>query len=494
MSIIPHFSLFIFRHLLKEMQSFNLPIELWFEIFRNLPRSALRNVHAVSCLFHDISHPLFFRNFTLDPDRHYSPDEFAQRLDTYSSALIANHVRKLTVSFQFGRWFRARTRWGRFFTGSNSPSPLVVPLLQSIPKFHNLRVLECLFRFDSEVHFADLGFQALPHLDELRIHGGALHCPRTPSPTASDAKIRVTHFSFTAIPGIRLERRRETPRSFLSMLDPETLCSLTLAPSYDCSPAAWLAYDADIFCTFRKLSTVSIGCDGPFLRDVHAFLAALPALRNLMLSGAYRRYTEFAPAPGVCLSRGLESYTGPCEYIPVFLPGTACARLSINGCCTPQELCNVLEETPCTHAVTDLSLHFSLAGVCSWTDPRGLFALFPRLNTLRVRISDAPLDDDDSDVFDAAETFDPAELFTLPEIFCAVLRAAGTLSQAAIEWGLAFDTVCMLPDLQDLHDLWVREAPRVERIIFEVDVRADCSDGSEFADSGDSIEEGGMQE
>jgi hypothetical protein len=83
---------------------------------------------------------------------------------------------------------------------------------------------------------------------------------------------------------------------------------------------------------------------------------------------------------------------------------------------------------------------------------------------------------------------------TLPEIFCAVLRAAGTLSQAAIEWGLAFDTVCMLPDLQDLHDLWVREAPRVERIIFEVDVRADCSDGSEFADSGDSIEEGGMQE
>jgi hypothetical protein len=52
----------------------------------------------------------------------------------------------------------------------------------------------------------------------------------------------------------------------------------------------------------------------------------------------------------------------------------------------------------------------------------------------------------------------------------------------------------MLPDLQDLHDLWVREAPRVERIIFEVDVRADCNDGSEFADSGDSIEEGGMQE
>ncbi|KAF8162199.1 hypothetical protein K438DRAFT_302134 [Mycena galopus ATCC 62051] len=461
----------------------DLPNELWFEIFKNLSRDALCRVHRVSSLFHDISHALFFRDFTLDPDRHdLSSDEFIERLNMYSSVPIAKHVRRLSVSFQFGRWFR---RSGPLVTALDSPTPLLVPLLESIPSFQNLRVLECSFRFNSEVHFADIGLQALPGLQELRIHGGKLFCPRIPPAS----KIRVTHFTFTAIPGIALERRREseTPRSFLSMLDPETLCSLTLSPSYDCSPAAWLAYDCDLFANFRNLTSVNIGCDGPFLRQVHGFLAALPALQHLTLTGDYRRYTEFAPTPGESLSRGLQSYTGPCEYISMFLSETACARLTINACCTPDELCHALEDTPCTSAVTDLSMCLSLAGVCDWTAPVRFFPLLPRLSTLRIGISDSPLDDDDLDVFDAAEVFDPAALSDFPDILGAVLRAPVELTQAVIEWDLHYETMGMLPAFDELHDMLQRAVPKVDALLFEGDVRADCSD--ESTQSSDSFNE-----
>ncbi|KAJ7246779.1 hypothetical protein B0H12DRAFT_753350 [Mycena haematopus] len=454
----------------------DLPNELWFEIFENLSRDALRSVHGVSSLFHDISHPLFFRDLILDPDRHdvASSDEFIQRLNLYSSVPIANHVRRLSVSFQFGRWFR---RGGRLFAALNSPDALHAPLLQTIPCFQNLRILECSFRFNSEVHFANLGLQALPFIQELHIHGGKLYCPSTP--TAS--KIRVAHFTFTAIPGIFLECRRENevaPRSFLSILDPETLRSLTLSPSYDCSPAAWLAYDRDLFATFRNLSTVNIGCDGPFLRQVHAFLAQLPALQHLTIAGCFRRYTEFVPVPDEALSRGLQSYTGPCEYIPIFLTGTTCERIAINACCTLDEVRRALEDTPCTSAVTDLSLRLSLAGACTLTAPHELFALLPRLASLRIAISDSPLDDDDEDVFDAAETFDPAALSNLADILGGMLRAPVALTLAVIAWDLHLDTVRMIPDFEELHHTLEGASSKVEVVRFEGGIRLDCSDES----------------
>ncbi|KAJ7779712.1 hypothetical protein B0H16DRAFT_1683044 [Mycena metata] len=461
----------------------SLPTEIWFEIFRLLPLHALCSVHSVSSLFHDISHSLLFHDFTLDPDRHkLSPEEFIQRLGMYSAEPIASHVRKLSISFQFGRWFR--TRSGGFINGLSSPTPLIAPLLQTIPHFHNLRVLECTFRFNSEVHFADLGLQELPNLRDLRIHGGAPYCPYL----IPAKKICVTHFSFTGIPSVRLEPGRAI-RSFLSVLDPATLSSLTLSPSYDCSPAVWLAYDHDLFPTFRQLRTVTIGCDGPFLRPVHDFLAHLPTLQNLTLSGEYRRCTEFAPTPdGPTLSPGLQSYTGPCEYIPLFLPGTACTRFALNACCTPADLARALGPAPAlyTRAVTDLSLLLPLAPFCGWESPHVLFTHFPRLATLRLVISDAPLEDD-PDMCDSAETVDPEALVDLPDILAAVLRAPTELAHAVVEWDLFCDVVGMLPALADLRAL----VPQV-RIEFEGGVRAEGTGTDESTNT--SASESGSDE
>ncbi|KAJ7646014.1 hypothetical protein DFH06DRAFT_581527 [Mycena polygramma] len=457
----------------KATPSFELPTELWFEIFRNLPSSALCSLHAVSPLFHAITHPMFFRNLTLDPDQH-PEHETEERLEMYTSDSIVKHVRSLSVSFQFGCW----SSQSAFSTALDSPCPLVAPLLLSIPRFKHIRLLECLFRFDSEVHFAHLGLETLPHLDELRMHGGALYCPTSLPPPA---KIRVTHFAYTAIPGIGPTHRHDTCRSFLSMLDPDALCALTLSPSNDSSPGAWLSSDRELYPTFRNLRSVSIGCDGPFLRPVHEFLAALPALRSLTLHGRYRRITEFAPEPGVVLRRGLRSYTGPCEYIPSFLPGTACKRLTVMGCVVPAELRAALEDTPCTGAVVHLTLCVLLAEACAWEAPHLLFALFPRLETLRLGITDSPLDEDDLAVLEPMETLNPSALSDLTRNLSKALHAAGALTQAVIEWDLASETAHMLPNnLSEMRDALVADAPKVERVVFEGVVRA----GFRFAPDG----------
>ncbi|KAJ7218346.1 hypothetical protein GGX14DRAFT_390118 [Mycena pura] len=433
----------------------DLPNELWLETFRFLPRHELACVHSASRRFCALSHSLLFREFILDPDRHpaHGLDEFLERLALYTAPRIAPHVHTLSVSFQSGRPARTRTR-----TPLWSHSPLTEPLLNSLAAFSKLRILECAFRFNSEIHFSNLGLERLQPLEELRIEGGALYCATTPPP----AKIRVTHFVYTAIPGLMLDARRPDAspwrhRSFLSMLDPGALRALTLAPSFDCSPGAWLRFDCDLYATFVHLRTVDIECDGPFLRDVHAFLAALPGLEDLTIRGEFRLMTDLAAAgepacaPGP-LSRSLSVYTGPCEYIPVFLPQTACTRLKITGACTAEDLCAALARTDCTRAVTDLALLLPLGMLRAW--PRAavhtLLAHFPRLARLRVTVSDDPNDDDDDpDAF----AVDCVALEDLPDVLGAILGAPrGALECAVVEWDVSEATAAVLPDLQALRD------------------------------------------
>ncbi|KAJ7768221.1 hypothetical protein B0H16DRAFT_1716245 [Mycena metata] len=205
-----------------------------------------------------------------------------------------------------------------------------------------------------------------------------------------------------------------------------TLSSLTLSPSYGCSPAVWLAYDCDLLPTFRQLRTVTIGCDGPFLRPVHDFLAHLPALQNLTLSGEYRRCTDTSRS-------------------------------------SPERRCPV-----------------PLAPFCGLESPHALFTHFPRLATLRLVISNAPLEDD-PDMCDGVETVDAEVLVDLPDILATVLRAPTELAHAVIEWDLSCDVVGMLPALVDLRAL----VPQV-RIVFEGGVRAEGMDESTDTNASES--------
>jgi hypothetical protein len=72
-----------------------------------------------------------------------------------------------------------------------------------------------------------------------------------------------------------------------------------------------------------------------------------------------------------------------------------------------------------------------------------------------------------------------------------VLRAQAALSLAVFEWDVHCDTVYMLPDLEDLHDMLERSAPKVNCILFEGGVRSECSDDSN--NSSDSFAESGSE-
>nr|GAT61179.1 predicted protein [Mycena chlorophos] len=59
-----------------------------------------------------------------------------------------------------------------------------------------------------------------------------------------------------------------------------TLHTLTLIPSFDVSPGAWLALDHDLYESFTQLRKVEITVDGPFVAPVRDFVEALPCIRS----------------------------------------------------------------------------------------------------------------------------------------------------------------------------------------------------------------------
>ncbi|KAJ6538115.1 hypothetical protein B0H19DRAFT_1382665 [Mycena capillaripes] len=62
-----------------------------------------------------------------------------------------------------------------------SPNPLVVPILRTIPIFRNLRVLSFLFPCNSEVDISRLGLDVLCGFQELYIIACSLYCPEAPT-------------------------------------------------------------------------------------------------------------------------------------------------------------------------------------------------------------------------------------------------------------------------------------------------------------------------
>ncbi|KAJ7135508.1 hypothetical protein C8R46DRAFT_1361977 [Mycena filopes] len=438
---------------------FHLPNEMWFEIFKNLPTHALRSVHGVSALFRDISHPLFFRDFTLDPDKYsiHRDDELIARLGMYSSHSIAPHIRKLSVSFQLKSWLQTG-----FITALSLPTPLVTPLLQTISHFRNLRTLECKFRSDAAVHFEDLGLQDLPHLRDLRIDGGGLLCPIWPTQLPAQ-KISVTHFSYTSMPSITLFLPLRSLRFFLYMLDPSTLSSLTLSAAHNGCPAIWVGGNHDLCASFRALRTVAVECTDSSIHSMHWFLLRLPALEELTLRRPYRdRCTKFEPATdGPCLVRTLRAYSGPVEYLALFLRGTDCAQLTINAVCTPEELRHAVKAAGCTSSVLSLSLIIPVATLHLWDPPPSLFddGLFPCLTALRVCVLAFPPDEDDGHAPRRERIILLSSQPLLPKDFPARIAALfhgapPSLEDTVIEWDVGerdITTANMLSGLKNFH-------------------------------------------
>ncbi|KAJ7059660.1 hypothetical protein C8F01DRAFT_1254576 [Mycena amicta] len=467
---------------------FDLPNELWTEVFQDLHRSILVCVHCVSRRFYAISHPILFRSLVLDPDRHAAVGnrDFLGMLDVYTAPHIRKYVRSLSVSFQFGRLTRSQRVPG----GGGMSTSLIDPMLQSIPRFTSLRVLECTFPANWTVDLTNLGLHALPMLDKLTISGCSLLCPVAPIP--SDKRIRVAHFAYTAIPGMHhqpTQRRADQEsagsdyRSFLSALEPTCLRELTLHPTFDVSPGAWLALDQDLHSSFTALRKVDITCDGPFLGPIRAFLSALPALQDIVLHGAFRNVRDVTldipvswdnnTSANDTVMRRVRTYTGPAEYLSV-LPVPALTSLTLTSANCFCEV-NALLGRVSTSTVKHLSLLLPLGHVHEWTDAfheqeepvRKFFrSKFPRLESLHLRASDNACDDEEKlDAFDVL--LDEVEE-DVPSALISILRAASEtesehiqLRHAVVDWNIAPATAAALPDLAGLLDRLVHAAPRV---------------------------------
>nr|GAT61168.1 predicted protein [Mycena chlorophos] len=459
---------------------FELPNELWAEVFGYLPPTELTNVHLTSRRFYALSHPVFFRSLVLDPDHHamLGNRDFIGVLERYTAPHIRKNVRELTVSFRFGRLTRTQRARG-------VSVPLKGPMLESLQCFKHLRVLQCAFRNAETVDMATLGFSALPFLDKLTLSGCSLVCPA--SPTAQ--RIRVGHFAYTGIPRMEhlLRERRSHPdtgnesdsgvfRSFLSFLDPHTLHTLTLIPSFDVSPGAWLALDHDLYETFTELRKVDVTVDGPFLAPVRNFVEALPNVRDLILHGAFRNVREpsfsgavFHPEAEAARSTGsLRSYTGPAEYLPIFAAGApALTRVEITSASCFCHIRGALTQIPTQH-MTQLSLVLPLGHIHEWIDAdepiasrlgeegrtvADFFAWFPKLERLALKVTDnaAACDDEDGDNLDAFDVqLDSQLAIDVRGALSTIVRSVGVGVGVVVHWDVAERTAAVLPDLAEL--------------------------------------------
>ncbi|KAF7292686.1 F-box domain-containing protein [Mycena indigotica] len=475
--------------------AFELPNELWTEVLADLPRSSLIHVRMVSRHFYALAHPVFFRSLILDPDHHASRGnrDFLGMLQLYTGPHIRKHVRDLSVSFRFARCTRSQRCSGKVM-------PLSGPMLAAIPTFSSLRTLECAFRPTETVDLSALGFHTLPMLDKLTITGGSIACPLQSDPAS---RLRVAHFAYTDIPGMEHVLQAQLAhhdgagfRSFLSALDPAYLTALTLRPSYDVSPGAWLSLDAGVHPSFTRLATVDISVDGPFLGPVRSFLAALPALANVVLSGAFRSACDLSldtpawpqtPAP-VAMTR-VRRYTGPAEYLArLRLPNLTSITLTSAGCrCAIRGLFKRLDTTQ----VEELALMLPLGYIHEWVDlsfyedeeesicwrnreeTDGVFGLFPRLRSLRLRVTDNA--EDDKDVLDAFDVLIDEIGADVPNALVSILREADTvkipLDHVVVEWDVAGATVAALPEMEGLFDVLQGVSERMREIEFKGGVR-----------------------
>ncbi|KAJ7919902.1 hypothetical protein B0H13DRAFT_2320003 [Mycena leptocephala] len=236
--------------------SFDLPTEIWVQIFQDLPRDAISNLFTVSTLFRAISFPLLFQELELTPYR-IANQKVPNRLEFLSSDEIAPLVVKFSLHLRLTGSGNTRA-----VIELDSPDELLAATFKAIMRFKNLRHLSCAFGDFLIVDISRLGFELLPSLDYLTIRGGAMYCPRTPPPL----RIRVKHFSYHH-PSIHSVRQDDRIRSFLPALDPQSLCSV--AVHFDrYAMVEWLKGTSDLLHSFRSLHSVSITCAVfPFVQD-----------------------------------------------------------------------------------------------------------------------------------------------------------------------------------------------------------------------------------
>ncbi|KAF8148172.1 hypothetical protein K438DRAFT_1779762 [Mycena galopus ATCC 62051] len=387
---------------------FELPSELWIVMLQYVPRRSLLSARTVSSSFYDWSLPFLYRHFNYHPKtrvavKHrtrYHPSGVVQnevdRLAFWSSGKVSRHVRTAHVS-AFGYLLQC------------SPE-LVTAIFSTISCFTHLTSFSCYFG-GHRVDVPALVLANLQHLREVHIHGGLLCCPTVPA--APNIKLSVEYLGYTDISLLLMgPGPLGAAASYLSMLDPRTLRSLTLTTGTDHKVALCgcrcetcnivrrhriglehLNPDKKTMATLVNLHKLSISFAWPNRREMHTAIALFPALEELIVESTEDCSTRWATMPfdpPTPLAPRLRRLSGPASLLPLAfaLDGvTHLTELSLPQDNIPDVL-HVLRSTAFdARPITALALRVLLnADVCERTLLRDVLAYFPCLTKLALHI------------------------------------------------------------------------------------------------------------
>ncbi|KAJ7038793.1 hypothetical protein C8F04DRAFT_348760 [Mycena alexandri] len=342
------------------------PPELWLEILHHLPLTDLQAIYAVSTLFHDIVQSRLFQDVKL----HLGPDkpamgELRERLAFLCTPPVSFHVRKFT--------FFGRIRGFSHIYSSlslDSANEWVVVILQAIPSFVNLRTLWLDSWTNPQIGFSRLGLETLTNLEELRIVGSSFNSSQTPP--ISKIRVKRLYLQFSHF----LDYSAGKSRSFLPVMNPHTLSLLDL--TFDSNVhTRWLVDGDPVFANLRQLN---LTCSAVSCVQLHQISARFPSVRRLVVDA----FLLGTPTSAVVTQ--IDTFCGPCSFLPLVLPGTGCSELVITDS-TPAYLAETLAVAGRTPSVTSLALSFSLHQIATWTSPREVFSLLPNVSELRLRIT-----------------------------------------------------------------------------------------------------------
>ncbi|KAJ6527412.1 hypothetical protein B0H19DRAFT_1275225 [Mycena capillaripes] len=373
--------------------------EICVAILEYVPRRSLLITRTVSSAFYRLSSTLLYREFYYRSSTYVLANQGVpegtdslvgremERLAFWSSDKVCSHVRTAYVSHSG-------------FIMKYYPA-LGNAVFHTISRFANLGVLSCDFN-GYRMELPALQLASMTHLQELYVHGGLLCRPMEPTPF----KLNLHHFSYTNVSLLIMgDGPQASSRSYLSMLNPETLCSLELATGDDheitlrgchcpsCTDArrhraglGEFVLDRITMASFYNLRTLSISFAWTNFADVHATISPFPSIENLILdiTGSCLGQNIVPPTPMASL---LRCYNGPAILLPLILHGSQLVQLAVKEGTIAEVLRTLHLTTYSANSITASAIRVTLADVRQSLALMALLALLPSLTRLALHVS-----------------------------------------------------------------------------------------------------------
>ncbi|KAJ6453441.1 hypothetical protein C8R47DRAFT_1168292 [Mycena vitilis] len=341
-----------------------IPSELLLEILRHLPsydRATLRNFSLACRTFRWVSRPRVFSHFCFPVARDGagfllpSPLEISrclERLNFWCSPEIAPFVRSCEIT---------RSRKTEWAFAMSSPFVLLDAVFECLALFPRLQRLEA-----SYIRFTPARvdiLRHLPSLSELSVFWSTFAPGRY---TTSFSSLRVSNFEEV--------RTWHGDVLWIDMLHPEHLHTLRTAfhPGSDlnCIPS------------FPNVRTLDVTMYLAHPAQNVAILNKFPALQVLKLRGK-NLFIEAVSLPSPPVLPALTEYSGPYQYLPLFLALDTLAHLTVTSC-SPIELISCIAGV--RPNITSISVEFdtNTFGIATFG---ALVDRLPALMAIRIHIA-----------------------------------------------------------------------------------------------------------